>query len=73
MLIEFTLLGMKIMSIIGLPMICIMGPMNCLFGGYAAGDDYLSYLSFGNVENGSWLYYVHACVGMVVYLQLIPV
>merc|ERR1719238_2538724 len=52
---------MKILAIIGVPMLCIIGPMNCFYGGHAAGEDYLSYLSFGNVENGSQLYWVHAC------------
>lgn len=59
MLIEMTEMYMKILLMFGLPMLLIMGPMNCFFGGYAAGKDYLSYLSFGNVELGSWLYWVH--------------
>merc|ERR1719507_164164 len=48
-----------------------MGPMNWAFGGNAAEDDYLSYLSFGNVEFYSWLYWVHAfCVwGVVLTVQ----
>lgn len=60
MLLRFTELGMKILAIIGIPMLCIMGPLNCFVGPYAAGEDHLSYLSFGNLENGSWLYWVHA-------------
>merc|ERR1711881_724846 len=56
--------GMKILKLIGIPMICLVGPMNCAFGGQPAWaiGDYLSSLSFGNVENGSWLYWVHAFV-----------
>mmetsp|Transcript_22253 Transcript_22253/g.39183 ORF Transcript_22253/g.39183 Transcript_22253/m.39183 type:complete len:775 (+) Transcript_22253:106-2430(+) len=62
MLIEFAAVCMRILAIFGLPMLLIMGPMNYAFGGNAAGDDYLSYLSMGNVEDGSWLYWVYAGV-----------
>jgi len=62
MMLEFTHLCMKILAIVGLPMLLVIGPMNCLFGGYAAGEDHLSYLSFGNVENGSKLYWMHSIV-----------
>jgi len=60
------------MGSISLWMFCIIGPMNCAFGGTAAGDDYLSYLSFGNVQNGSWLYWVHAFAvwGVVATVQI---
>jgi hypothetical protein len=51
MLLEFTQLGMRIMAIIGIPMICIMGPLHWIFGGNGAGEDHLSYLSFGNVKS----------------------
>jgi hypothetical protein len=41
------------------------------FGGNAAGLDYMSYLSFGNVEVGHpWLYYVHACFVWFVVLTV---
>mmetsp|Transcript_29806 Transcript_29806/g.52397 ORF Transcript_29806/g.52397 Transcript_29806/m.52397 type:complete len:765 (+) Transcript_29806:86-2380(+) len=72
MLIEFAQMNMKICLAFGLPMFCIMGPINCFFGGYAAGEDYLSYLSFGNVENGSSLYWIHSlCVwGVVICVQV---
>jgi len=72
MLLEFTHLGMKIMAVVGIPMICIMGPLNCAFGGNAAGEDHLSYLSFGNVEDGSWLYWIHCFVvwGVVFCVQV---
>jgi hypothetical protein len=69
MLVQFMTLAMKIMATIGVPMFFIMGPINCFFGGHAAGDDHLSYLSFGNVVNGSQLYWIHACiVWAVVYI-----
>lgn len=67
LLIEYTNVGMRIMKWIGVPMLCVIGPMNCKFGGNNAGEDHLSYLSFGNVVNGSWLYWIHAaCVWYVV-------
>lgn len=71
MLIEFTDLCLRIMFKIYVPMLGIMGPLNLCFGStrtlrehgrHVAGEDYLSYFSFGNVEKHSWLYYVHACV-----------
>mmetsp|Transcript_145625 Transcript_145625/g.257226 ORF Transcript_145625/g.257226 Transcript_145625/m.257226 type:complete len:571 (+) Transcript_145625:1-1713(+) len=60
------------MAVIGIPMICIMGSMNWAFGGHAAGEDRLSYLSFSNVEEGSWLYWVHCFVvwGVVFCIQV---
>jgi hypothetical protein len=59
---KFIQMSAEIMWTIGLPMFLIMGPINCLFGGHAAGEDHLSYLSFGNVVNGSQLYWIHALV-----------
>jgi len=68
-LIEYARLCMQIMAIIGMPMFFVIGPLNWGCGGLAAGPDHLSYLSFGNVENGSWLYWLHSFVvwGVVVY------
>jgi len=62
MLLEFCNMAMKILATIGVPMLCIMGPVNWIFGGNAAGEDRLSYLSFGNVVDGSQLYWIHACI-----------
>jgi hypothetical protein len=53
---------LKMLVTYGFPIFFVIGPMNCAFGGFAAGKDYLSYLSMGNVEDGSWLYFVHMCV-----------
>merc|ERR1719223_560679 len=53
---------MKLCVRIGIPMLIIIGPINCFFGGNAAGEDHLSYLSFGNIENGSNLYWLHSVV-----------
>lgn len=61
LLLEFSDLCMKTLLWIGIPLVFIEGPLNCFFGGYAAGRDYMSYLSFGNVAlEHPWLYYVHA-------------
>mmetsp|Transcript_9682 Transcript_9682/g.24318 ORF Transcript_9682/g.24318 Transcript_9682/m.24318 type:complete len:788 (+) Transcript_9682:2-2365(+) len=74
MMLEFCNLMMRILATIGIPMICIIGPMNWAFGGNAAGEDHLSYLSFGNVEFYSWLYWVHApCVWGVVFVVQINI
>jgi hypothetical protein len=62
MLLEYTQLCMRILATIGIPMCCIFGPMNYIFGGFAAGSDYLSYFSFGNVQNGRFHYWVYAFV-----------
>jgi len=62
LLLQFTEVCMRILLIVGIPLVFIEGPLNMFFGGNAAGLDYMSYLSFGNVEVGHpWLYYVHAC------------
>lgn len=65
-LLEFTHLGMNILGILTIPLLCFEGPMNLVFGGNAAGKDYLSYLSFGNVQDESWLYWVHCVLVWVV-------
>jgi len=72
MLLEFTGLCMRILATFGLPMFFIMGPLNWICGGHNAGNDRLSYLSFGNVENGSWLYWIHCFLvwGVVATVQI---
>jgi len=72
MMLEFTHLCMKVMLIIGAPMLCILAPMHYFLGGHVAGDDRLSYLSFGNIAFNSWLYWVHAFVvwGVVFTVQV---
>jgi hypothetical protein len=62
LLLEYTNLCMRILTVIGTPMILIGGPLNYIFGGYAAGDDYMSYFSFGNIKNGKWHYWMYAFV-----------
>jgi len=71
LLLQFTEVCMKILLIIGIPLVLIEGPLNMFFGGNAAGLDYMSYLSFGNVEVGHpWLYHVHACFVWFVVLTV---
>jgi len=60
MLIEFVQMNMRILAWIGIPMIFIVGPCNWIGGGNAAGKDYLSYISMGNVQTGKSLYWMHA-------------
>jgi hypothetical protein len=43
---------------IAIPMFCLTGPLNCFFGGNAAGADHQSWFSLGNVQYYSWLYWV---------------
>jgi hypothetical protein len=71
LLLQFTEVCMRILLFIGIPLVFIEGPLNMFFGGNAAGLDYMSYLSFGNVEVGHpWLYYVHACFVWYVVLTV---
>jgi hypothetical protein len=62
MLLEYSGLCMEILAIIGIPMMCIFGPLNYLFGGFAAGPDHLSYFSFGNIKYRTWHYWMYAFV-----------
>jgi len=68
MLLQFSQMAAGIMFRIGAPMLLIMGPVHYLFGGKAAGDDHMSYLSMGNVEMNSHLYWIHAIVVWAVVL-----
>jgi len=57
MLLEFLNLSLNTFKWIALPMFFIMGPMNCAFGGNAAGLDHESWFSMGNVQFHVWLYW----------------
>lgn len=72
MLLALTNLCMRILAMFGLPMLFIIGPLNFAFGGGAAGKVYLSSLSITNVENGSWLFWMHAFVvwAVVIVVQV---
>mmetsp|Transcript_76031 Transcript_76031/g.180944 ORF Transcript_76031/g.180944 Transcript_76031/m.180944 type:complete len:765 (+) Transcript_76031:130-2424(+) len=66
MLMEFGELARRLMLQIGAPMLLVVAPMNCFFGGNAAGQDYLSLFSINNVADKSWLSWIHAL--SVVYI-----
>eukprot|EP00930_Biecheleria_cincta_P000945 TRINITY_DN102127_c0_g1_i1.p1 TRINITY_DN102127_c0_g1~~TRINITY_DN102127_c0_g1_i1.p1 ORF type:complete len:841 (-),score=166.57 TRINITY_DN102127_c0_g1_i1:9-2465(-) len=46
--------------LVGVPLVAILCPLHFFCGGDAAGDDRLSHVGFGNVEQGSWVCWVHA-------------
>jgi len=70
MLLEFTHFSMKVLANIGVPMMFIMSPLHAFFAGGAAGDDRLSRIDMNNIEQDSWLYWVHAVVVWMVLLRL---
>jgi hypothetical protein len=62
LLLEFTHLSMKILSVLAIPNLLILGPCHMFLGGNRAGDDRLSYLGMANVVDGSNLYWIHSVV-----------
>mmetsp|Transcript_9819 Transcript_9819/g.18248 ORF Transcript_9819/g.18248 Transcript_9819/m.18248 type:complete len:827 (+) Transcript_9819:152-2632(+) len=68
MLLEFCHFGMNVMGQITLPVFLGMGCLNLCFGGNAAGKDYLSYLSLGNVQLGSWVLWADSVAVWLVVL-----
>lgn len=63
MLIEFNQLGMRVLLVLGVPLVGFLGPLHCFFGGDRSGDDRLSKWGMANVVDGHpWLYWVHAAV-----------
>jgi len=70
MMIEFCNLAMEIFGIISIPMVFVLGGMNWAFGGHVAVSR-LSVIGINNVEDGSWLTYVHGfAVWGVVYVVI---
>eukprot|EP00933_Yihiella_yeosuensis_P028159 TRINITY_DN21964_c0_g1_i1.p1 TRINITY_DN21964_c0_g1~~TRINITY_DN21964_c0_g1_i1.p1 ORF type:complete len:780 (+),score=109.58 TRINITY_DN21964_c0_g1_i1:106-2445(+) len=65
LMLVFCNLCIRILTLIGLPMLFVMGPMHFFFGGdvaHKAGDN-LSRISMGNVKTyHPWMYYLHALV-----------
>lgn len=68
MLLEFCDFGISVFAQLSIPIFLCMAPLNLCFGGFAAGKDYLSYLSIGNVEEGSWVYWVDCVTVWIVVL-----
>jgi len=62
LLLEFTHLSMKILSVLAIPNLLILGPCHMFLGGNRAGDDRLSWLGMANVVDGSNLYWIHCVV-----------
>eukprot|EP00927_Polykrikos_kofoidii_P020254 TRINITY_DN19557_c0_g1_i2.p1 TRINITY_DN19557_c0_g1~~TRINITY_DN19557_c0_g1_i2.p1 ORF type:complete len:813 (+),score=103.46 TRINITY_DN19557_c0_g1_i2:187-2625(+) len=60
MFLEYLNLCSRILVHMGIPMVLIMAPLHFCCGGNAAGDDRLSYISLGNVQDENWIYWVHA-------------
>jgi len=70
MLIEFTHFAMSLLSFLMVPLLFIMGPVHCFFGGNRSGDDRLSKLGMANVvDNHPYLYWVHA--GLVWFVVVV--
>jgi len=59
MLLEFSNLAMRISFRIGAPLVAVLGTLHWTAGGHAAGNDRMSIMSFGNVQDGNWLYWLH--------------
>jgi hypothetical protein len=68
MLLEYAELCLKLCVYLAVPLVLVLAPMHALLGGHriAWSGDTLSMFSFGNVDNGSWLYWVHALVVWIV-------
>lgn len=69
MMVEFADLSMQVLSIIGLPLICILCPLHFFCGGSIDQDDPLSWIGMANVESGSWLCWVHS--GIVWFVVIV--
>lgn len=53
----------------GLPLICILCPLHFFCGGNLEQVDLLSWIGMANVEQGSWLCWVHS--GIVWFVVLV--
>ncbi|CAJ1454563.1 unnamed protein product [Effrenium voratum] len=68
MMVEFAELSLQILAIIGVPFVCILCPLHFYFGGECNQEDQLGWVGMANVEQGSWLCWVHG--GLVWYVVL---
>lgn len=69
MMVEFADLSMQILAVIGLPLVCILCPLHFFCGGSLDKDDILSWIGMANVEQGSWLCWVHS--GIVWFVVIV--
>lgn len=53
----------------GLPLVCILCPLHFFCGGSLDEDDILSWIGMANVEQGSWLCWVHS--GIVWFVVIV--
>lgn len=68
--IEFNKFAMHLLVVLGVPLVLIMGPLHCFFGGGRSGNDNLSKWGVANVVEGHpWLFWVHA--GLVWYVVIV--
>jgi hypothetical protein len=67
MMLQFQQLCMKVLGVLGVPMLAIMCPLHMSYGG-AQGleSDPLRMVSTSNIAEGSWLYWVHAALTWVI-------
>eukprot|EP00448_Togula_jolla_P016328 CAMPEP_0170583920 /NCGR_PEP_ID=MMETSP0224-20130122/8410_1 /TAXON_ID=285029 /ORGANISM="Togula jolla, Strain CCCM 725" /LENGTH=764 /DNA_ID=CAMNT_0010907315 /DNA_START=78 /DNA_END=2372 /DNA_ORIENTATION=+ len=69
MLLSFAEEAMKLLAIVGAPLVLIVGPLHCFFGGGRAGDDNLSKWGMANVvDEHPWLYWLHAFIVWIVVI-----
>eukprot|EP00401_Gymnodinium_catenatum_P025295 CAMPEP_0117623434 /NCGR_PEP_ID=MMETSP0784-20121206/88645_1 /TAXON_ID=39447 /ORGANISM="" /LENGTH=808 /DNA_ID=CAMNT_0005427385 /DNA_START=45 /DNA_END=2471 /DNA_ORIENTATION=+ len=73
MLMEFCMVAMRILAVIGVPLTFILGPLHCFAGGDRARDDYLTKWGLGNVDDGNILFWVHAFVVWFVVLATLRI
>jgi len=62
MLLDYSVLCMKILTVIGLPLVLIEIPLNIFAGGNAAGQDHLSWQGMANVKDGGPIYWFYAAL-----------
>mmetsp|Transcript_3756 Transcript_3756/g.9911 ORF Transcript_3756/g.9911 Transcript_3756/m.9911 type:complete len:838 (+) Transcript_3756:59-2572(+) len=72
MLLEFANFGMKVAAMLGVPMICVLGPVNYFLGGDDKASHDHTWFSLGNVRSGSPLWWLYAFVvwGVVLTVQV---
>jgi hypothetical protein len=74
MLLEYFNMCIKILAIIGVPMVSIMCPMHRLLGGNGLKADSISGVAMGNVEiRHPFMYYLHAIIVNLVTVAVIRV
>lgn len=62
MLMEYCNFGMRLMAVLGMPMVVLFCPVYWIYGGGKAGFDTLSWVSMNNIQDhkNGWIYYLVA-------------